>query len=287
MKHAAVIASKGRPDVLRDTLESIWAQSRAPDQVVIVVERPDDLLDGLETGKAVRVVIGDGGVTRTLNLGVAACGADIGTVSLFDDDIELAPDYLERALELFAGRPDVLMFDGQPVHAGPCDRAEARRSVAGAGLAGGRFCSGVPVWGCNMNVRRAVFGVEQFDEAIVLYGWLREYDFGDRVARLGLTGRHEGCVFAHLAARGGRISDLQYGYTQLMNPVYYRKKGTVVQSWADLVFGHFAKVIGANLLKWVTGDRSCNRLLRLRGNLLAAGAALRGVSDPRSVLEIR
>jgi hypothetical protein len=159
----------------------------------------------------------------------------------------------------------VVFFDGACIARGVADHTSARKILRANSEVSEHFFEGCAVWGCNMNVRRWALQHEMFDDALVSYGWLHELDFGQRVARHGTVGRYAGCRFVHLEVPGGRISGVEYGFAQIMNPVYFYSKGTVVRSLRDLIFGHVLKALAVNAY-W---------------NARALTAALKGKTNPR------
>ena len=103
---AVAIVSKGRPEILDDTLQSVFRQTVKPSQVVVVVTCEGDLPLG-DWGDAVQTIIGPTGITPQRNLAIDAISSAVDFVAFFDDDIELRPDYLEEALLLFERCPAV------------------------------------------------------------------------------------------------------------------------------------------------------------------------------------
>src|SRR4051812_48616912 len=103
---SVLIASKGRSAVLCDTLDSIRRQIRQPDEVIIAVTQLSDLPSDV-TG--CRVVVTDPGVMKQRNAAIAATNEESDVVVFFDDDVELARDYLTQAELFWQARPDVVM----------------------------------------------------------------------------------------------------------------------------------------------------------------------------------
>jgi len=284
---SVLIASRWRPAMLAETLASIRQQSRQPDEVIISVTGPDDLPPNLDSDPSVRVIIAEAGVMAQRNAAIHATNPKCDAVVFFDDDVELAVDYLDHAEAFWQARPDVIMFDGHFLHPGPCARSEAKRLLREHSIREDRFVQTGSAWGCNMNFRRWVFGKELFDEALDGYAWLGEYDLCERISSLGLGGRYYGCCFVHLQTTTGRFPDRQLGYAQLMNARYYYSKGTIVHSGFDLLLNHCMKIPAINLYWLLRGDRRVNRRERLIGNFLALIAMLKGVREPKTVKLIR
>jgi glycosyltransferase involved in cell wall biosynthesis len=286
-----LIASKGRAAVLADTLKSIKRQTRQPDEIILAVTAADDLPNDLSADASVRVLFTEPGCTQQRNAAIRATNPRCDAVTIFDDDVELATDYLAQAEEFWKRHPAVVMFDGHFLHPGPCERADAQRLLAEYTTREDRFVQTGSAWGCNQNFRRWVLDKELYDEELDGYAWLNEYDLCERIAPLGIGGRYYGCCFVHLETRTGRFPDRQLGYAQLMNARYFYHKGTIVRSGWDLVVNHFLKIPAINLYWLLRADqrarRRVNRWERLIGNFLALIAMLRGVRDPKTVRTIR
>ncbi|MCO4255853.1 glycosyltransferase family 2 protein [Pseudarthrobacter cellobiosi] len=102
-----------RWDRLLDVIESVRAQSIAPQEVLVVIDHNEDLYERLtEIVDDVTVVESSGprGLSGARNTGVGLADSDI--VAFLDDDAEAAPDWLERLLALYDD-PDVLAVGGR------------------------------------------------------------------------------------------------------------------------------------------------------------------------------
>ncbi|KRE73008.1 glycosyltransferase family 2 protein [Arthrobacter sp. Soil762] len=102
-----------RWDRLLDVIESVRAQSVAPQEVLVVIDHNADLYERLiEIVDDVTVVESNGprGLSGARNTGVGLADSDI--VAFLDDDAEAAPDWLQRLLALYDD-PDVLAVGGR------------------------------------------------------------------------------------------------------------------------------------------------------------------------------
>src|SRR5246127_5070742 len=90
------IISKGRPEVLDDTLESIFGQSQQPQQVIVVVPTEEDL-PRRPWGDSVQLIVGPHGGCVQRNKALEAIPLSVDYAGFFDDDIELRVDFLEQA----------------------------------------------------------------------------------------------------------------------------------------------------------------------------------------------
>lgn len=121
-----------------------------------------------------------------------------------------------------------------------------------------------------------------FDEQLPLYGWLEDVDFSRSIARYGRSVRVEGARGVHLGVRSGRQPGRRLGYSQVANPVYLIRKGTMSKGRAIAQIG---RNILANTRGLLFNDRLIDRWGRLNGNLLALSDLLIGRASPSRILE--
>jgi GT2 family glycosyltransferase len=216
---------------------------------------------------------------------------DADAIVFLDDDFFPAESYLANVATLLADNPAVMVATGTLVADGihgpgltPDDARTllvARTAPLGSGL--------MPyygAYGCNMVVRLdpvREHGVV-FDEALPLYAWQEDIDFSRQMARFGRVVKAEALSGVHLGAKRGRVSGVKFGYSQVANPIYLVRKGTL-----SVAFGGrtMAKNLLANLARAHRREPHIDRLGRLKGNALALLDLLRGRLHPSRVLEIR
>ena len=291
-----VIISSGRPEVLNETLESIFRQSQQPQQVIVVVPTLADV-PRKEWGKSVQLIVGPHGGCVQRNKALEAIPLSVDYVGFFDDDIELRVDFLEQATLFMRRNPTTIAISGHLLADGNgVTRAEARRLLAhhthpenlnGLFRCKGKFHS---LHGCNMVVRRSILDYEKFDENLPLYSFAEDYDLSIRLERYGSVGKFALCIGVHLASPGGRVPEVLRGYSFVANPWYFLKKGTVhlppflarVRFWLAV----FGRTFLFTLWKVLIRDRSVDWAGRLRGILLAFQDILLGRSHPRRILEL-
>ena len=80
------------------------------------------------------------------------------------------------------------------------------------------------------------------------------------------------------------MSGLRFGYSQVVNPVYLLRKGTMPASFALKLM---ARNIAANMVRSVRPEIHIDRRGRLRGNLMALGHLLKGRVEPEYILQIQ
>lgn len=287
--HAVLIATAGRAEVLAGTLASLGRQDPPPGMVVVIYAAPSDVA-GCQAAAEARTIFMQGrrGQTRQYNDGLRALPEEIRLVTLLDDDIELATDYLFQAREVFNRRPEVVAADGRLLRDGKVGRSEAISIVASSEefVPAVDFRPGGGMYGANMTVRRAVADAEPCDERILVYGFMFDVDFARRCARHGLVGTVDACRAVHLAAQSGRTSDRRRGFVQIMNSAYVMKKELI--STKEFFVDYLLTFLRNNFLGmiFISGQRRI-RLKRLIGNLLAISYLLRGRVEPELVEKVK
>ncbi|MES2666259.1 MAG: glycosyltransferase family A protein [Pseudomonadota bacterium] len=293
---AVIVCSAGRPECLRPFAERIALQTRQPDRLLFVVPRaedaPPDIAHWAGPGVAAEVVISPKGLPRQRNHGLNAIAGDCGLVVFFDDDFLPSRHALARIAQAFAELPQVngmtghLIADGirgpgigVPEAVAMLARHDATPQdgpvqVRREGLAG--------LYGCNMAYRMAAIGAQRFDEALPLYGWQEDIDFAARIP----GGRIKTDAFAgvHLGIKSGReTAGARLGYSQIVNPWYLVRKGTMRPRFAlNLALRNMA----ANHWRGLRPEPWIDRLARARGNWIGLADILRGRADPGRILTL-
>ncbi len=280
--HAVIIASSGRSAILADTLASLARQSALPGQVVLSVPRPEDApAPGPAGPLAVEVAITRKGSSTQRNDGLDRLRPDIALVTFLDDDVELEPGYLAAVRGFLDRHPEVAIADGTLLRDGRIDRAQAIRIVEEAPPPGAGFAYTRNAYGCNMTVRRAVADAVRFDERLKLYAWLEDADFTRRCLAHGRCAQVEAARLVHLFAKAGRVSGRQFGFAQITNAYYLKRKGQM--STAGLLRRHWMPAVLANAWGTLARDPEIDRLGRLRGNLVAFARLASGRCEPEYV----
>ncbi|MFD2675638.1 glycosyltransferase family 2 protein [Camelimonas lactis] len=295
MRITVVIATINRPELVAKTLGHLAEQQRLPDEILLSAPGPEHLGDlALARGPrgfAIRCLFGARGSCAQRNIALDAAEHTADIIVFFDDDFLPSPDYLANLEAAFASNPDYAVIRGHAV----MDGAHGAGFTFGQGIAllpgvGARAASYPAVqdlaggYGCNMSVRASAVCGLRFDERLPLYGWQEDIDFTSqfrprgRIVALGnLTG-------VHLGVKGGRVSGLCFGYSQVVNPVYLIRKGTMSASFGlRLILRNLA----ANIARSLRPEPWIDRRGRLRGNLIAAAHVLRGRIEPEYVLKLQ
>jgi GT2 family glycosyltransferase len=293
---SVVIASKGRPDFVRETIESLQRQTLKPQEIIVVVPSTEDL-PANQWGDEVRYIVGPLGLTLQRNKGVGTIPITVPYVGYFDDDFELKSDYLEQAVAFMNANVSVMGISGLLLASGGTSRQEARQLIASyqpeeSNPRGMFFSKGKHhiLFGCNMIIRRAILNYEKFDENLPLYSYGEDYDLSVRLERYGLVGRFHGCVGVHLETPGGRVREVQRGYSLVANNWYFLKKGVVHlprrRAWIRFWLICFGKSLLLSLGNFLKGDRSMDWGGRVKGHLLALKDIFLGRCHPRRIEEI-
>jgi hypothetical protein len=141
-------------------------------------------------------------------------------------------------------------------------------------------------YGCNMAFKRSAIGYVRFDERLVLYGWLEDRDFAGSLAKQG-SSRLIKCGQAygvHMGVKSGRVSGDRFGYSQIINPVYMRGKGTMTAKQAA---AQIMRNILSNLSRSLWPEPFIDRRGRLRGNLIGLSDLIRGRVQPERAATLK
>ncbi len=302
---AVVIASLGRPDVVGRAVRELEKQTRLPDYLVLSVceerDLPSDLLDfGQKPKFPTRPLYGKRGLTAQRNRAITFLQAETtimalpsGVVVFFDDDFIMSGDWLEVLEREMMANPGVVGYTGLVL----ADGAALEGYNADAALAilsGGKPVLAATDWrmrsgeteslyGCNMAIRSWALQDVQFDEALIMYGWLEDFDFSVRLSRKGALQRSPFLAGVHLGWKAGRGSGAAMGYAQVANPVYLFRKRTMSLRQATK---YACKNFAANVIRSVQPERFLDRRGRLYGNILAFRDLLLDRIEPSRIAEI-
>jgi GT2 family glycosyltransferase len=123
-------------------------------------------------------------------------------------------------------------------------------------------------------------GKALFDEGLPFYGWLEDVDFSRTLAALGDIVLSEAQRGVHLGIKSGRQPGLRLGYSQVANPIYLIRKGTM--SWERALW-LLARNLAMNLLFALTPEPFVDRAGRLRGNVKAIAELFTGELHPERI----
>src|SRR4051812_30523354 len=293
LRIAVGIATAGRRAILSVALNLLARQSRRPDILVVCPAVADDLEDDLVDRLPFPTVvkIGKRGLTAQRNTILAAAG-DADVIVFFDDDYFPQADYLEEVESIFLGHADVVALTGRPMQDGangPGVQAEIALALIEADVSAPAAPVLAPTYGtygCNMSFRMEPIrrhGV-LFDENLPLYGWQEDIDFSRQLAPFGRIVDANVLRGVHLGTKGGRTSGVRFGYSQIANPLYLVRKGT-------MSFGFAAALMWRNVLanagKSLRPEPWIDRRGRLWGNWLALWDLVTRRMSPHRILDLK
>ncbi len=280
------IATTGRPEIVRKTLDVISRQIRKPDRIAICPVKPEDVT-GLEDASEISIVYGGRGLTKQRNVLLDAL-SDCDIITFFDDDYFPSTNYLVELEKIFLTFPQIVMATGQQIADGihgPGYSPEEGEHFLATGTVKRQLQDKLIAYngyGCNMSFRAAPArenGI-RFDEKLPLYGWLEDLDFSRQLAAHGEIFRFPQITGVHLGTKRGRQSGRRLGYSQIANVVYLMRKGTCgAHIGLNTMVGNFIM----NLLRSFRPEPHVDRIGRLRGNLEALKDLIFGRLDPRRI----
>ncbi len=304
---AIIIATLGRPDLVRGLLKQLEEQTRKPTYAIFScttdADVPGEWAD-LVRGRAFtsETLFGTKGTCVQRNRALAwlhdntaffGRGATGNIVIFVDDDFVMRNDWIEQAAREMendantVGLTGVLLADGA-VNAGYTATDALAILAAGIPILPNGDWRRRPgavesLYGCNMVFRAENVASATFDEKLPLYGWLEDYDFCARVKSLSGFRLTDSMIGVHLATKRGRTSGLRFGYSQVANPLYLARKRTMSLSFALKML---AQCVLQNVLKSVSPEPYVDRRGRLAGNIRALADAAIHRLDPRRVVSL-
>lgn len=287
-----VVASLGRSEALFRLLRRLEIQTRAPKQVILSLESEADCPNLEHFSLPVIVTYGPRGSSAQRNRAIDRLGPEVDLIVIIDDDYVPSQFFLEGVARSFIAFPQVsglgglLLADGAMSEGVPFDQAveiiEAHEGTHDM-YASPRLISGMAgVYGCNMVFRRDHIGKVRFDEAVPLYGWLEDTDFGARLPGPFLY--TDGFFGVHCSVKSGRErKGNRFGYSQIANPIYFWRKGTLPLKRMVLLV---LRPLAANLIKALHPEPWIDRKGRLFGNFAAFADLARGRMAPDRILQL-
>lgn len=287
------IATTGRREQLKLTLEQLRHQVRPADAVVICPahEQDVDAAHLLTLPFQCEVVRGPKGLPAQRNRILEACKHQ-DVVAFFDDDYYPDERFIAQTETLFNAHPDIVAATGRVIADGNTNAGVAHADALNH-LASDQtkrpdqdtLTEVFNCYGCNMLVRLAPAFANglQFDENLPLYGWLEDVEFCGRLRRHGRIVRSELLRGVHLATKAGRTSGVRFGYSQIANPVYMMGKGSMPHAMG---LKQIARNVGMNCWRSVSPEPWVDRRGRLKGNLLGLLDLVRRQLHPTRILKI-
>jgi hypothetical protein len=239
----------------------------------------------------VEKIFGPRGSSVQRNRGLDRLNPDVDIVVFYDDDFVPSRFALASMAQFFQDHAHVAGADGlvlQDGIGGPGITAEDARAIVDAADTEGAPPKGRilslthGLYGCNMAYRVAKIRDIRFDEELPLYAWFEDLDFGARVpGDLVHTDAFRG---VHCGEKRGRERNGKLlGYSQVANPVYMMRKGTLSKKFT---FRSICKRLLVNHFKIFYPEPWVDRKGRAAGNRIAIVDFLRGRLRPDRILEL-
>jgi len=286
------IATTGRREVLSETLSRIELQTRCPDLIIVSVAETADVDN--ECLKSLpcphQLLMGPKGACFQRNQ-VVNCLNDDDLNIFVDDDFLMKDSYLQELEQLFLTHRDVVMATGKVLADGITgpefthEQGVAFLETDGAPLGREKLETVYNCYGCNMAFRAApaVQNNLRFDEVLPLYSWLEDVDFSRQMSSYGRIVNSNRLRGVHLGSKRGRTPGVRLGYSQIANPIYLVRKGTMIRRRAWRLM---SKNMIANLVKSFRAEPWVDRKGRLKGNILGIIDFLRGRLSPGKILDL-
>jgi len=290
-----VIATRGRPAEAKALFDSLAAQTRPPDVVVVVGTHDDDLFqpDPDTSVPYVGLVSPRPGLTIQRNFALEHLREQLpvadGIVVFFDDDFRPHREWLERCERVFAADDRIVGLTGWVIADG-IGTSEISEGTAAELLVsaepmplGLRWKRASSLYGCNMAFRERTLVHHRFCEELPLYGWLEDVDYSGQVRTSGDLVNEWTCVGVHRGVDTARIDLRQLGYSEIVNPLWLRRRRTIsVLRCARIV----ARRTIAAAVHSVMSPRSENYRERFRGVTMAFTDLARGRLHPMRIIEL-
>jgi|HubBroStandDraft_4_1064222.scaffolds.fasta_scaffold22864_2 glycosyltransferase involved in cell wall biosynthesis len=275
MKLGLVIASRGRPVILGKVLSNLALQRRLPDEVVVSAVCTADLPVSLPPVPNLQMLFGSPGLTCQRNRGIVYLIDKVDLIAFIDDDFIVGDDYFLNMINIFEQDKSVIGVNGEIVADGAnspgfsfeegmqlVKQYSRRKLIPRTWEVKDKFAAG-----CNgiIACRTASLGSLRFDERLLFYGWQEDLDFCGALRRFGRIVRTNLVWGVHLGTKHAKGSEVQLGYSQIINPAYIVRKGNMSLAHAfQLATRNFV----ANLVKSIRPESHIDRRGRLRGNLI-------------------
>jgi GT2 family glycosyltransferase len=264
-RFSLVIATLGRPGVLRETLATVARCDPPPAEVIVVDGDAAGSAEPVASAAGVRYDRARTGLTAQRNAGLDMATGDV--VVFVDDDTDVDPG-LFAALPRAYGDPGVAGATGRVVDRDLRRfgnmRSRWRRLVPGGGPEGSLTRFGYPrrvqdetrerdveyMLGGLMSARRDLARRVRFDERLAGYGLLEDEDFSYRLSRVGRLRFVPDAVVVHRNVDAGRkVSPArmrEFNRTVVVNRAYLFRKNFPRTPLARLEFGLLVAVLAVH-----------------------------------------
>lgn len=260
MKISIIICTRNRFDDFMKTLPSVAAQTRLPDELIVVdssdEKKLEDYLGLTKLPFPVRYFHTQPGLTLQRNHGIRECNGDL--VFFFDDDVYLNVGYLAEIERVFVNdtKHEIGAVGGRSIGNAPQTfklKLESFifgfiRAIFGVvGTGNGKFYrSGMPshphlnqpsgyiecLSGCCMAFRREVFEKVVFDESLARYGLMEDVDISKQTLDAGYKIYHQASAsLVHNLSPMNRLNVQQWAEMSVVNYDYLFRKSWSRDGW--------------------------------------------------------
>lgn len=298
MKAYVVLATKGRPADIPVILSHMERQTLPPSHVVVVGTEEYDFGSArdvkIDTFDVSFMISSKPGLPIQRNVGVNKVlsfhpkGNDF-FIAYFDDDFRPKDDWLEFAQKAFleqdiVGMTGWVLADGIN---GPGISEEVAIEYLEGRLEPMAHSSKQRIgqeldsaYGCNMAFNGTVSRLYRFDERLPAYGWQEDRDYTGQANVVGKVLGIGECQGVHLGTKNGRVSGVKFGYSQIANPVFLARKGTM--KWRASLKMIMNNII-ANHVKTLKPESWVDRKGRAKGNWIALIDCVKGEIHPERI----
>ena len=289
---AVVVASTGRPEELGRWKEHILRQTLQPSRLVFAVVKPSDLPPADSLLPFAEILYCSPGLPVQRNAALELLLDSTDVIAFFDDDYVPSAYCIEGLGHFFRQHPAVVAVNGLLLADGIKSAGipyEEAISLVDANDRNGMpevkvLCSLDRLYGCNMVYRSAAIGTERFDENLPLYAWQEDTDFAARVGRRGSLALTTAFAGVHQGVKAARLAGVRLGYSQIVNPVYLMRKGTLsVKAGIRLI----ARNLVMNHVRAFKPEPWIDRRGRCKGNWIGILDLVIGRDHPKNILSIR
>lgn len=284
---AVAIATVGRPDTVAEILTTLRRQTRAADHILFSVSGSEDLPEDFADSD-VEIVTGSKGLCAQRNRAIARLKDSYDFIVFFDDDYVPSKYSLERIVDFFEKNAGIVGAMGDTLADG----------IKGPGIPFHEACSIVEayderprpdvkilrdvdgLYGCNMAYRSSAIGDAKFDENLLYYGWLEDNDFSNQLMKNGRLAHTTAFAGVHCGVKSARSPGRRLGYSQIANPIYLGRKGTL--PWPKAI-NLMSRNFIANHVLTLKPEPWVDRWGRAKGNWLALAHMVSGKLDPTHI----
>lgn len=265
MKISVIICTRNRFDDFIKTLPSIAAQTRLPDELIVVdssdEKRLEDYPGSVKLPFPVRYFHTQPGLTLQRNHGIRESKGDL--FFFFDDDVDLDKNYLAEVEKIFSNdtKKEIGAVGGKILDSSfRSTRLKLEqftfyvlRLIFGVvGTRNGKFYpSGMPshphkdqtsgyiecLSGCCMAFRREVFESVKFDEALAHYGLMEDVDISKQTLDAGYKIYYQtAATLIHNESPMNRLKVQQWAEISVVNYDYLFRKSWAHDAWRWLFY---------------------------------------------------